>query len=129
MAAKRVFFIEDEKEIADLYSSVLENQGYDVISFNNGSEALSEINSIAEGKSPAPEAMVLDLLLPDVSGLAVLGELRGKTIFDGVFIVVLTNYVSESLEESVKQMGNVEYLSKVDTTPVSLLDVLKARIG
>jgi len=129
MASKRVFFIEDEKEIVDLYSSVLEKQGYDIVGFNNGSEALSEINSISEGKSPAPEAIVLDLLLPDVSGLAILGELRGKTEFDDVFVIVLTNYVSESLEESVKQMENVEYLSKVATTPVSLLDALKAKIG
>ena|SRR3989344_588774 len=129
MADKRIFFIEDEKEIVDLYASVLEKQGYDIVNFTNGSEALTEINAIAEGKSPAPEAVVLDLLLPDVSGLAILGELRGKSAFDGVFIVVLTNYVSESLEESVKQMENVEYFSKVSTTPVSLMEILKAKIG
>ena len=129
MKDQRIFFIEDEKEIADLYANVLEKQGYKVVNFSDGSEALTEINAVAEGKSPAPQAIVLDLLLPDVSGLAILGEIRVKPEFDDVFIIVLTNYVSESLQESVKQMQNVEYMSKVDTTPVSLFDILKARIG
>lgn len=129
MTEKRIFFIEDEKEIIDLYREVLEGQGYKVIGFSEGSEAMTEINAITEGKSPVPQAIVLDLLLPDVSGLAILGELRSKPVFDDVSIVVLTNYVSDSLQESVKQMDKVEYLSKVDTTPRSLLENLKAKIG
>src|SRR3989338_10183199 len=129
MAPKRIFFIEDEREIIDLYKDVLEGRGYKVVGFSDGSEAMIEINAIADGKSPAPQAIVLDLLLPDVSGLAILGELRSKPIFDGVQIIVLTNYVSDSLQESIKQMDKVEYLSKVDTTPVSLFENLNAKIG
>ena len=129
MAQKRIFFIEDEKEIVDLYSSVLEGQGYRVIGFSDGSEAMTEINAIAQGKSPAPHAIVLDLLLPDVSGLAILSHLRGNQVFAVTPIIIFTNYVSDSLQELVKRMDNIEYLSKVDTTPVSLLENLKAKVG
>lgn len=130
MNHERIFFIEDEKDIVDLYSEQLAKRGFTVENFVSGSEALAEINSISEGKSPPPQVVILDLLLPDVSGLAVLGELRGKPIFDDTFIIVLTNYVSESLQESVRQMDGVEYLSKVDTTPSMLLDIIerKARL-
>lgn len=128
MNHKKVFFIEDEKDIVDLYSIQLEKSGFTVESFESGSKALTKINSILEGRSAAPQVIVLDLLLPDISGLAILGELRGKPVFDETFIIVFTNYVSESLQESVKQMDNVEYLSKVDTTPSALFDVIKRKV-
>ncbi len=128
MDKKTVFFIEDEKEILDLYTTQLEKHGFVIESFKDGSEALAKINSIAEGKSTAPAVIVLDLLLPDISGLAILGELRGKPIFDGALVIVLTNYVSESLQESIKQMDSVEYLSKVDTTPKALLEIIESKI-
>jgi len=129
MNNKRIFFIEDEKEIVDLYSTQLERHGYSIEGFRNGSEALTKINSIAEGKSSPPQVIVLDLLLPDISGLAILGELRGKPIFDEVLVIVFTNYVSESLQKSVKQMDNVEYLSKVNTAPSLLLDIIQSKAG
>lgn len=125
----KVFFVEDEKDIVDLYSSQLKKHGYSVESFKNGKEALAKINLIAEGKSHPPKTIVLDLLLPDISGLAILGELRGKPVFDDTIILVLTNYVSESLQESVRQMDNVEYLSKIDTNPSILLDIIQRKAG
>jgi len=128
MDKKTVFFIEDEKEILDLYTTQLERHGFVIESFKDGSEALAKINSISKGKSTPPSVIILDLLLPDISGLAILGELRGKPIFDNALVIVLTNYVSESLQESVRQMDNVEYLSKVDTTPSALLGIIEQKI-
>lgn len=127
MDKKTIFFIEDEKDIVDLYSEQLTKRGFIIKNFKSGSEALIEINSISEGKSAPPQVVVLDLLLPDISGLAILGEFRGKPIFDDTFIIVLTNYVSESLQESVRQMDSVEYLSKIDTTPSALLDIIERK--
>lgn len=127
MNHSKVFFIEDESDIVDLYTTQLEKHGFSVESFESGSKALNKINSVVEGKFSPPKVIILDLLLPDISGLAILGELRGKPIFDETYVVVLTNYVSESLQESVRQMSNVEYLSKVDTTPLDLLELIKQK--
>lgn len=128
MENKKIFFIEDENEIIELYNNQLEKEGYLVESFNSGSEALVKINSIVEDKSSPPTVIILDLLLRDVSGLAVLGELRNKPIFDKTLVIILTNYVSESLKEQIKQMDNVEYLSKADVSPVSLIDFIKCKV-
>ncbi len=124
---KVLFFVEDENEIIELYSSQLETEGYSVEGFNSGGEALAKINSIVEGKFLPPAVIILDLLLKDISGLAILGELRDKPMFDETFIIVLTNYVSESLEKSVMRLDNVVYLSKVDTTPTSLAELIKRK--
>ena len=129
MDKKTIFFIEDEKEILDLYTTQFETRGFEIESFKDGSEALARINSISKDKSAPPSVVILDLLLPDISGLAILGELKGKPIFDDTLVIVLTNYVSESLQESVRQMNNVMYLSKVDITPGALSDIIEQKVG
>ena len=78
MDKKVIFFIEDEKEILDLYTAQLEGYGFVIESFKNGNEVLAKIESISKGESTPPSVIVLDLLLPDISGLAILGELRGS---------------------------------------------------
>ena len=128
MDKKVIFFIEDEKEILDLYTTQLEGYGFVIESFKNGNEVLAKIESISKGESTPPSVIVLDLLLPDISGLAILGELRGKPMFDDIPVIVFTNYVSESLQESVHRMDNVLYLSKIDTTPLSLLEIIKSKV-
>lgn len=128
MDKKVIFFIEDEKEILDLYTAQLEGYGFVIESFKNGNEVLAKIESISKGESTPPSVIVLDLLLPDISGLAILGELRGKPMFDDIPVIVFTNYVSESLQESVHRMDNVLYLSKIDTTPLSLLEIIKSKV-
>lgn len=128
MDKKVIFFIEDEKEIMDLYTAQLEGYGFVIESFKNGNEVLAKIESISKGESTPPSVIILDLLLPDISGLAILGELRGKPMFDDIPVIVFTNYVSESLQESVHRMDNVLYLSKIDTTPLSLLEIIKSKV-
>ena len=128
MDKKVIFFIEDEKEIMDLYTAQLEGYGFVIESFKNGNEVLAKIESISKGESTPPSVIVLDLLLPDISGLAILGELRGKPMFDDIPVIVFTNYVSESLQESVHRMDNVLYLSKIDTTPLSLLEIIRSKV-
>ena len=128
MDKKVIFFIEDEKEILDLYTTQLEGYGFVIESFKNGNEVLAKIESISKGESTPPSVIVLDLLLPDISGLAILGELRGKPMFDDIPVIVFTNYVSESLQESVHRMDNVLYLSKIDTTPLSLLEIIRSKV-
>ena len=128
MDKKVIFFIEDEKEIMDLYTAQLEGYGFVIESFKNGNEVLAKIESISKGESTPPSVIILDLLLPDISGLAILGELRGKPMFDDIPVIVFTNYVSESLQESVHRMDNVLYLSKIDTTPLSLLEIIRSKV-
>lgn len=129
MDNKEILFVDDESEIIELYSDQLEKEGYSVSGFNSGQAVLARINSIVEGKFPPPAAIILDLLLKDISGLAVLGEVRNRSVFDKTYVVILTNYVSESFEKLVREMDNVLYLSKVDTAPVSLVEIIKDKVA
>lgn len=129
MDKKTIFFIEDEKEILDLYGTQLERRGFAIENFKDGGEALAKISSISERKLAPPAVIILDLLLPDVSGLAILGEIRSRPIFDGTLVIIFTNYVSESLQESMGNVNNVLYLSKVDIAPSALLDTIERKVS
>ncbi|MBI1839086.1 MAG: response regulator [Candidatus Colwellbacteria bacterium] len=124
---KSVFIIEDQSSIIELYQIAFEKAGYAVSSSGTGREALETIKKIVEGSVAVPVVIVLDLLLPDISGLAVLGAVREKKELDKVLVVVLTNYVSKELSESMKNMPNVEYLSKVDISPARLIEIVREK--
>ena len=70
---KKILVIEDEEDLNQTLSFNLENEGYKVISALKGSEALE----ILENASP-PDLVILDLMLPDISGLDICRHIRSK---------------------------------------------------
>jgi DNA-binding response OmpR family regulator len=68
--AATVLLVEDERKLRDLVRSYLERAGFTVLSTGSGAEA------ITLAVSAAPDLIVLDLGLPDVSGEAVVHEVR-----------------------------------------------------
>src|SRR5207244_8213630 len=84
IVADRVMVIEDEKEIRDLVRYNLERAGFRVALADNGEDGLERIFAAR------PDAVVLDLMLPGLSGLEVLRELRGEPVTRDLPVVVLT---------------------------------------
>ena len=62
--------VDDEKNIRTLYKEVFEKDGYEVILASNGKECLEKIKD-----TPAVDLLVLDIKLPDINGMEILGEL------------------------------------------------------
>jgi CheY-like chemotaxis protein len=126
---KKIFFVEDNEEIFELYSKPLEELGCTLKNFSNGKAAMEEINSIAETKAIPPKIIILDLLLPDISGLALLHSIRDKSIFDDTLVIVLTNYESATLAVAVNKTPNLIYLTKINTQPAELANIISKHIA
>src|SRR5271163_5054126 len=67
---KRVLVIEDDKDIVELVRYNLEKDGYQVASSGDGSTGLAQI------RKAAPDLLILDLMLPKLSGLEICKEVR-----------------------------------------------------
>jgi DNA-binding response OmpR family regulator len=80
----KILVVEDERYIARFLSFVLKEKGYEVQAAHDGEEALSTAASFR------PDAVILDLLLPKLSGQEVLGRLRADPKFTGLKILLLT---------------------------------------
>ncbi|MFA5147296.1 MAG: response regulator [Candidatus Omnitrophota bacterium] len=70
MAKKKILVVDDELDFLKIMSIRLEASGYEVVTASNGKEALAII------RSGRPDAVLLDILMPDLSGLEVLKKIR-----------------------------------------------------
>lgn len=81
---KMVLIVEDEDAVRQLERFILEQQGYDVIEARDGLEGLAK----AEYKKP--DLILLDLMMPDVSGGRMFDEIKTHPSTSGIPIVVVT---------------------------------------
>jgi DNA-binding response OmpR family regulator len=80
----RILVVDDERHIARFLVYVLTREGYEAQAVYDGEEAL------AVAETYAPDAVLLDLLLPKLSGQEVLVQLRANPRFGGLKILMLT---------------------------------------
>ena len=102
----KVFIVEDEPDLRDTLKYNLENEGFSVEAFSNGETFLSSVYK------NIPNLVILDLMLPGVSGLDVCRELRSNENYDEIGIVMLTAK-SEEIDRIVGfELGADDYVTK-----------------
>ena len=102
----KVFIVEDEPDLRDTLKYNLENEGFNVEAFSNGEDFLSSVDK------NKPNLVILDLMLPGLSGLDVCRKLRSNDNYDGIGIVMLTAK-SEEIDRIVGfELGADDYVTK-----------------
>jgi DNA-binding response OmpR family regulator len=101
-----VLLVEDERKLRELIRSYLERAGFTVLSTGSGAEA------IALAVSAAPDLVVLDLGLPDVSGETVAREVRATGPTGAVPILMLTAKAAEEDRIAGLELGADDYVTK-----------------
>src|SRR5881394_1516307 len=84
---KVVLLAEDDQDIRDVVQEVLEERGYDVIPARTGRQAL---DFLAVDMPVRPDVMILDLMMPIVTGWQVLEEIRQRPDLVGIPVIILT---------------------------------------
>ena len=101
-----VLLVEDERKLRELVRSYLERAGFTVLSTGSGAEA------ITLAASAAPDLVVLDLGLSDVSGQTVARELRATGLTGSVPILILTAKAAEEDRIAGLELGADDYVTK-----------------
>lgn len=114
--SKRILLVEDDDSLASVYLTRLEAEGFDVRRVNNGEDAL------AAALSYQPDLVVLDIMMPKVSGFDVLDILRNTPETAHLKIIMLTALGQESDQERAKSLGANDYLVK---SQVVISDVIE----
>lgn len=102
-AGKRVLIIEDDHKTAEMVRLYLERDGYQVTSVHDGREGLEAV------RAEPPDLVVLDLMLPGMSGLDVCRSVRGESL---VPIIVLTALSTEQDKLAGLGLGADDYVTK-----------------
>ena len=113
---RKIVIIEDEPDTAEMYAEMMRICGYQVDIFFGGKTA---VNKIAEQK---PAAVVLDIMMPDFSGLDVLNVMKADRNLSEIPVVIVS---AKTLPAEIQQginAGADEYLTK----PVAFTDLKQA---
>jgi CheY-like chemotaxis protein len=113
---KTVIIVEDEPDTAEMFAEMLRLSGYHVIKTYGGKTA---IGLIAKEK---PDAVVMDVMMPDLSGLEVLRFIRRDPRLEHIPVVLVTAKGLPSDIKIGKDAGASVYLTK----PVAFLDLRRA---
>lgn len=116
----RIVIIEDDLLLNRMYSDKLKSAGYLVDTYSDGKKALAGIK-----KNP-PRLVLSDIMLPGMSGLDILKELKANKKTKSIPYVFLSN-LSRS-DEDIKrglELGAIGYLLKADQTPEEIVAKVK----
>jgi CheY-like chemotaxis protein len=119
----KVLLVEDSKFLRIANERALARAGYEVSTAADGEEALRVAND------QLPDIILLDMLLPKLSGPEVLKALKSNPATMAIPVIVLSS-LSQRNEEKLKQAGAVEYLEKASldlaTHPNRLADAVES---
>ena len=115
---KRILLVEDDRFLRKACEASLRQHGFTVSTANDGAEALAAI------RADPPALVLLDLLMPKVTGLEVLRALRADPQTKDLPVLVLSNSSREQDVVEIKQLGVVGYLVKADLSLQELCDLV-----
>ncbi|SRR6266498_3979802 len=113
---KTVLIVEDEEDAAELFAEMMRVSGFRVLKISNSAPALTMM------ASEKPDVVILDIMMPEISGLDILRQMRRDPELSHIPVVVVS---AKSMPADIKngmEAGAFTYLSK----PVGFLDLKDA---
>ena len=120
---KKILLVEDEMALAAVYRSRLELEGFDVREVHNGEDALS---ATVEYR---PDLILLDAMMPKISGFDVLDILRNTPETANVRIIMLTALSQPKDKERAESLGVDDYLVKSQVVISDVVSRIKYHLG
>ncbi len=117
-----VLLIEDDSDIRTAYNYALTKAGFDVTEASDGVQAAEYIEQLR------PSVILLDMLMPGMSGLDFLRHTRVATRFPETRIVAVSNIDSPRVAKEAKELGVIQYIIKVETTPREIVKLVEALV-
>jgi DNA-binding response OmpR family regulator len=120
---QRLLLIEDNSDTRQIYKDVFEREGFDVLSAEDGEEGLSY------AQSTLPDVILLDLMLPKISGLDLLELLRSHEETKKLPVVIFSALGEASDRKRAAELGVTEYSVKALNSPKQVVSRVRALLS
>lgn len=120
---KKILLVEDDEALANVYKSRLEIEGFETKWVGNGEDALT---AAIEFK---PDLILLDAMMPKISGFDVLDILRNSPDTNNVHVVMLTALSQPKDKERAEQLGVDDYLVKSQVVIGDVIERVRYHLG
>jgi DNA-binding response OmpR family regulator len=120
---KKILIIEDDQIVANTYRNKFAVEGFTAEAAGTaeiGLELLKKFN---------PDALILDLILPKMSGLDLMKQLRSTPQYQKLPIIVFSNTYLSSLVQDAWKAGATKCLSKANCSPKEVVDAVRSTLG
>ena len=121
--AKKILLVEDDDALASVYQVRLQAEGFAVTRVANGEDAL------AAAVNYRPDLVLLDVMMPKVSGFDVLDILRNTPETTNLKIIMLTALSQESDKQRAEALGVDDYLVKSQVVIGDVIERIKHHLG
>ena len=119
MHQKRILLVEDDDALANVYQMRLQTEGFDVRRVANGEDAL------AAAISYKPDLVLLDVMMPKVSGFDVLDIIRNTPETANLKVIMLTALSQESDKERAESLGADDFMVKSQVVIADVIDRIR----
>ena len=120
---KRILLVEDDDALANVYLTRLQAEGFDVRRVANGEDAL------VSALEYHPDLVLLDVMMPKVSGFEVLDIIRNTPETANLKVVMLTALSQEADKKRAESLGVDDYLVKSQVVIADVIDRIKHHLG
>lgn len=104
----KIVIVEDDQVLAEIYQTRMQLAGYDCRVANDGLSGLALI------RDAAPDLVLLDLMLPQLSGDQVLAQMRNHYWGKNIKVIILTNISEAEAPEGLEKLGFESYIVKAN---------------
>ncbi|MGI5827928.1 MAG: response regulator [Patescibacteria group bacterium] len=121
--AKKILIVEDDPLLVRMYQTKFIKEGYEVLTAGDGMQGLD----IAQNQKP--DFVIMDVMMPRLSGLELLEELRKNTETKNLPVIMLSNLSQPEQREKALQLGVKEFLLKANYTPSQIAEKVRQYLG
>jgi DNA-binding response OmpR family regulator len=119
----KIVLVEDDNFLAGMYVTKLKLEGYDVSLASDGEKGLKLV------KEELPQVVLLDVILPKMSGFDVLKDLKSDVKTKNIPVILLTNLGQRDDVKKGLDLGAVDYLIKAHFMPSEVVEKIKRLVN
>lgn len=120
---KKILLVEDDEALANVYKSRLDIEGFETQWVGNGEDALSTAQSFR------PDLILLDAMMPKISGFDVLDILRNTPDTANIRVIMLTALSQPKDKERAESLGVDDYLVKSQVVIGDVIERVRYHLG
>lgn len=121
----KIFIVEDDPLMSRMYEKAFKLNNFEIEQAFDGEEAIAKLETM----SPKPVLIVLDVMMPKMSGFDVLKHIKASPDLKAIPVVMLSNLAGQEDAEKALSMGAVLYLVKSQYEPKQIVEKIKEIIA
>jgi len=117
----KIFIVDDDKFLLDMYSLKFSNEGFDVESALESRAVLEKL----ENEDYSPDVLLMDLVMPGMDGFELIEKIKEKKLAKKARLIILSNLGDDDEIARAKKLGVHGYIIKANTTPSEVVVKVK----